>query len=251
MSNKEGAIMEPHNFPHDREGRIPIFAVAGDRARDAGRRLAALLTDAGYRVGRASRDGIFLAGLKLHLEDVTAGERARAVLDNSFVEAAILECDGHEPFREGFGCDRIDVALLTGADSDDSVEEWNAMLPLLGSEGRAVLNADDPSSCGSALPIQDRLVWFARTGDNAYLSSHRAAGGTAVFLCADSLVVARGAEELRLPFGGRPVEREPREQLALLAALAGAMALNLCGDEKPSTPAPANAALEAALSTVS
>ncbi|MHB1423435.1 MAG: hypothetical protein ACYC3I_09635 [Gemmataceae bacterium] len=242
--------MEPHIFPHDRESRIPIFAVTGNRARDAGRCLAALLTDAGYRVGRASRDGIFLAGLKIHLEDATAGEKARAVLHNSFVEAAILEYDGRDTFGDGFGCDRIDVALLTGADSESSVEEWSAMLQVLEPDGRAVLNGDDSPLCSSDLPPADRLIWFARTGDNDYLSSHRAAGGTAVFLCADSLVVARGDEELRLPFGGRPVEREPREQLALLAALAGAMALNLCGDEKSRTPVQESAAVQTSLSIV-
>lgn len=257
-----GAAIVASLFPHGCDGRIPIVAVTGGRAPSAGQCLAGLLTDAGYRVGRASRDGVFLAGRKINLEDATAYEKARAVLRNPLVDVAVLEADAHDLMRDGFGCDRCDVMLVTDspeaedandparADAEEAGEAWTALLHALAPDGKAVLNAEDPPALDSALPSADRLIWFAEMGDNVRLSRHRDAGGAAVFLCGDSLAVARGVEEQRLPFGGRPVEREPREQLALLAALAGAMALNLCGDEKPATPAPVNAPLEPALSTV-
>jgi cyanophycin synthetase len=254
-----GAAIVASLFPYGCDGRIPIIAVTGGRAPAAGQCLAALLTDAGYRVGRACRDGVFLAGRKINLDDATASEKTRAVLRNPLVDVAVLEADALDLMREGFGCDRCDVVLVTDredtgdaprVDAEEASEAWTAVLHALAPDGKAVLNAEEPPSLASDLPCADRLIWFAETGDNARLSSHRAAGGPAVFLCGDSLVVARGALEQRLPFGGRPVEREPREQLALLAALAGAMSLNLCGDEKPTAPAPVNTTLEAALSTV-
>jgi hypothetical protein len=229
--NGDAAIMELNIFRLDNASRIPIVAVTGHRMRDAARCLAALLTDAGYRVGRASRDAVFLAGRKINAKDATVCD---------FVDSVILECDSLDLLDEAIRCD---VVLLTGG------TEF-AVLPALASDGKVVLNADDPPSLCSALPSADRLIWFAQTGDSEHLFNHRADGGAAVFLCGDSLVVARGDAEHRLPFGGRPVEREPREQLALLAALAGAMALNLCGDDSPSTPLQESETLEAVLSTV-
>jgi cyanophycin synthetase len=260
-----GSTIVASLFPPGSDGRIPVLAVIGSRARTAGRCLAALLTDAGHRVGRASRDGVFIAGRKINLAGATDYEKARAVLHNVLVDVAVLECDARDLLRQGFACDRCDVALMTDpieledsaavdADAEGSDEEaasvWITLLHALASDGKVVLNADDPPGECSLLPSADRLIWFAGAGDNARLSSHRAAGGTAVFLSADSLVVARGVEEQRLAFGGRPVERDPREQIALLAALAGAMSLNQCGDEKPISSAPLTAPMAAALSAV-
>lgn len=236
-------------FPPAGVGCIPLIAVVGGRARDAGRCLAALLRDAGYRVGRSSRDGVFLAGRKINLKNATAYDKACIVLRSNVVDIAVLEFDARDPLPEEFGCD---VVLLTGETEADGRSDIT-VIPAQDPQGTFVLNADDPSSETLAhlpsLPL-DRFIWFARSGANALLSRHRASGGISVFLQADSLVVARGAEEQRLPFGGRPVQRDAREQLALLAALAGAMALNLCGDEKPRTPAPRNAALEATLAVL-
>jgi hypothetical protein len=253
-----GAAIVASLFPYGCDGRIPIVAVTGGRAPAASQCLAALLTDAGYRVGRASRDGVFLAGRRINLEGATAYEKARAVLRNPVVDVAVIESDAHDLTREGFGCDRCDVVLVTespeaddGAETNDAENSWTALLHALAPDGKAVLNVEDPPVFDPALLSADRLIWFAETGNNARLSSHRAGGGTAVFLCGDSLVIARGVEEQRLPFGGRPVQRERREQLALLAALAGAMSLNLCGDEKPCKPAaPFDPTLETALATV-
>lgn len=256
-----GAAIVASLFSPGDNGRIPVIAVVGSRAREAGRCLAGLLTDAGYRVGRSSDEGVFLAGRKINLHGATAFEKSRAVLRNNRVDVALLECDAYDLLREGFGCDRCNVVLATDLpeieDNDDSVclddaveESWLAVLHALASDGKVVLNADDPAAFPTVPPSTDRLLWFARHGDNARLRTHRAAGGTAVFLNADSLVVARGVEEQRLPFGGRPVERDPGEQLALLAALAGAMALNQCGDEEAHAPARRSALLTPALSSV-
>lgn len=261
-----GASIIASLFPPGSDGRIPVLAVFGSRAHTAGRCLSALLTDAGHRVGRAGRDGIFIGGRKISLEGATAYEKARAVLRNSLVDVAVLECEAHDLLREGFACDRCDVVLVTDpaeveagsdparSDAEGSIEEasgaWVALLHALAPDGKVVLNADDSPAASPSLPPSDRLLWFAQDGDNVHVTNHRAAGGTAVFLSADSLVVARGVEEQRLAFGGRPVERDAREQPALLAALAGAMSLNQCGDEKPRSPAPLAAPVEATLSTV-
>lgn len=248
-------------FPPGDDGRIPIVAVTGSRARAAGRTLAGLLTDSGYRVGRIGYDGVFLAGRKINLNGMTAREKTRALLRNHRIDVAVLEYEAADLCREGFGCDRCDVVLVTDPpewtdrdedlDDEEISEAWLALVSALATNGKVVLNADEPPALADVLQLStNRLLWISRCGDNARISTHRAADGTAVFLSADSLVVARGVEEQRLAFGGRPVERDPREQLALLTALAGAMALNQCGDEERLAPAPVNATREATLSAV-
>lgn len=232
-----GAAIVASLFPPGENGRIPVIAIVGSRARETGRCLAGLLTDAGYCVGRSSDEGVFLAGRKINLPDATAHEKIRTVLRNNRVDVAVLECDAFDLVREGLGCDRCQVVLATdapeGEDLAENVEEgWFALFHALASDGKLVLNADDPPLFPAAAPSETSIVWFARHGDNARLSAHRAAGGTAVFLHGDSLAIARGVEEQRLPFGGRPTERDANEQLALLTALAAAMALNPCGDEE-------------------
>ncbi|HEY7152834.1 MAG TPA: hypothetical protein VH575_02645, partial [Gemmataceae bacterium] len=99
-------------FPPGSDGRIPIFAVTGGRARAAARCLAALLTDRGFRVGRTNGDGVFVAGRKIVLEGAPAHEKARVLLRNSVVDAIVLEVSARELLREGLGCDRCDVALV-------------------------------------------------------------------------------------------------------------------------------------------
>lgn len=254
-------------FPPGNDGRIPIFAVTGGRARAAGRCLAALLTERGFRVGRASREGLCIAGRKIALEGTTTAEKTRALLRNTLIDAAILEVSARDLLREGLGCDRCDVALVTGslepadrdapacADADASAGELSeaplAVLRALGLGGKAVLNADAPASLVAALPPVERVIWFSESDRHARLLDHRAVGGTAFFLCKDSLVLARGTEEQRLAFGGHPIEKEPGEQLGLLAAMAGATVLNLCGDEGQTAIAPPiSPKLEPSLSAV-
>jgi hypothetical protein len=233
--------------------RARTVVVAGSRAHTAGHCLAVLLSESGQRVGRASSDGIFFAGRKANRENATAYDKAQAVLRNDLVEVAILEVSADDLQREGLGCDHCDVVLLTdppGRTESEAEDACAALVHSLASHGKVVLNADDPPPLGERAYEADRLIWFASDEDNERVAEHRLAGGTAVFLCADSLVIANGANEQRLPFGGRAVEREPRDQLALLAALAGAMSMNQCGDEKPVDPSPSRARREMMLSAL-
>ncbi len=71
--------------------RAMTVVVAGSRAQAAGHCLAVLLSESGRRVGRASLDGIFIAGRRTNQENATAYDKAQAVLRNDLVEVAILE----------------------------------------------------------------------------------------------------------------------------------------------------------------
>lgn len=254
-------------FPPGQDGRIPIFAVTGGQARAAGRCLAGLLTERGFQVGRVSRCGLCIAGRKIALEGMTITEKIQALLRNALVDAVILEMSGRDLLREGLGCDRCDVVLVTGGpepadrdtpscseedlSADELAEAPLALLRALGPGGRAILHTDAPALPTAVLPPVERVIWVAANEENPHLVEHRTAGGTAVFLNKDTLVLARASEAQHVAFGGHPIEKEPGEQLGLLAAMAGATVLNLCGDaEQTKLPPVPVSILEPSLSAV-
>jgi cyanophycin synthetase len=213
-------------FPPGSDGRVPVVGVTGGAARTAaGRHLAGLLARAGLRVGRASAEGVFVAGRRLLIGGATAREQARAVLQNYLVDVAVLEASAGDLLVEGFGCDRCDVAVVTdppaagdGEESDEPAAAQAAVLRALAPGGTAVLAAE--GSPPALAP--DRVVRFAPG-----VPSARMAGGTAVFLSGDAAVLARGDDETAFPLPG-PADRGDR--LGLLAAVAAAAALNLGAD---------------------
>jgi cyanophycin synthetase len=223
-------------FPPGSDGRIPVVAVAGARAHAAaGRHLAGLLARRGRHVGRASAEGVFVGDRRIPMPGTTARERARAVLRNNLVEAAVLEATPRDLLHDGLGCDRCDVAVVTdlpaAADGAELAEACGAVLRALAMTGTAVLDADNPPPLASLLPPATRIVWFSRECRNPRVFAHRAAGGTAVWLGTDAVVLAHGAEEKRLGSSVSLRDMGPPEQLGLLAALAAGMALDPTGED--------------------
>jgi cyanophycin synthetase len=232
-------------FPPGGDGRIPVVALTGGRAlAAAGRHLAGLLVGRGFRVGRASEDSVFIAGREISRSRAGARDRARAVLQNDLVDAAVLEAPAADLLREGLGCDRCDVAVITdppaaaevaSGDAGNSAEELGeacgAVLQALAAGGKAVLNADDPPAAVRTSLPSARVIWFSQDGRNPRIRDHRAAGGTAVFARGDALVLAHGAGEERMAARGRLDGMEPSERLGLLAAVAAGTALGLSNKE--------------------
>jgi cyanophycin synthetase len=221
-------------FPPGGDGRVPVVGVTGGAARAAaGRHLLGLLTRTGLRVGRASAEGVFVAGRRLLIGRATAREQARAVLQNHLVDVAVLEAGAQDLLVEGFGCDRCDVAVVTDPPAvqegtDATAEELcaaqAAVLRALAPGGKAVLAAE-----GSAADLPpERVVWFTPGEPDARPAGHRAAGGTAVFLRGGAVVLARGAEETAFRLAG---PADPGDRLGLLAGVAAAAALNVRADD--------------------
>jgi len=76
----------------------------------------------------------------------------------------------------------------------------------------------------------ERIVWFSPDGESTRLREHCAAGGAAVFLRRESVVLSCRAEERAISLG-EGHQGGPDELVGLLAALAAAMALDL-GEEE-------------------
>jgi cyanophycin synthetase len=133
------------------------------------------------------------------------------VLDDSTVEAAVLETARGGIIRRGLGYDRADVAVVTnisadhlGCDGIDDLDDLTDVKALVAEEivrgGTVVLNADDPRSAGlaqrPAVRERDPVVrLFSLSASSPVVVAHRMSGGIACLLRDGQLIEARGGEE--------------------------------------------------------
>jgi cyanophycin synthetase len=99
------------------------------------------------------------------------------------------------------------------------------------SEGTAVLNANDPRVAGLAPLCDGAVVLYASDAGAPALTAHQAAGGRAVLVRQDRVVLANGSSESFLPGLGRlTVWRATHVGVSLdvlLAAVAAGWALGI------------------------
>ena len=156
-----GAIVD-RLYPPGAPARIPIVSVTGTNGKTTTvRMIAHILGQAGLRVGMATTDGVYCGGQLIHEADASGPRSAEMVLDDSTVEAAVLETARGGIVRRGLGYDRADVAVVTnitadhlGCDGIDDLDDLTGVKALVAEEilrgGTLVLNADDPRSAGLA-----------------------------------------------------------------------------------------------------
>jgi hypothetical protein len=104
-------------FPEGTDGRIPIVAVAGSHRAGAVASLIARMIGDG--VGVADREGIRIASEIITTDDATGPEAARALLEDTRVDAAVIEVSWRGIVRGGLGYEWSDIAVLTDVAADD------------------------------------------------------------------------------------------------------------------------------------
>jgi cyanophycin synthetase len=221
-----GAIVD-RLYPPGAPSRIPIVSVTGTNGKTTTVRMVShILGQAGLRVGMATTDGVFCGGQLIHAADASGPRSAEMVLDDSTVEAAVLETARGGIIRRGLGYDRADVAVITnitadhlGTDGIDDLDDLSDVKALVAEEilrgGTVVLNADDPRSAGLAQrpAVRERnpvVRYFSLCADSPVIVAHRMSGGIACLLRDGQLTEARGgketvllhADELPGSFGG-------------------------------------------------
>jgi cyanophycin synthetase len=222
-----GAIVD-RLYPPGAKSRIPILAVTGTNGKTTTvRMIAHVLRQAGYRTGMSCTDGVYL-GERCVLEADASGPRsAEMVLDDTSVEAAVLETARGGILRRGLGYDQADVAVITnisadhlGDDGVEDLEELVSVKALVAEElrpgGSVVLNADDPVTAaiatrGRVLRNSPVIRYFSVTPGCAPLERHKRAGGICYEVSAGRLTETEGGRrrvivelaELPGAFGGR------------------------------------------------
>ena len=197
-------------------GRIPVVGVAGSRDAAVLARLVAWLLGLGGRyTGLACRDGLFLDRRRVDARDSAHWEAGHRLLVNRATEAVVIENGADTILRDGLAYDRCHVGIVTdlgGAEalgefditeSDQLVRVMRTQVDVVLAEGTAVLNAGDPRVAALAPLCDGAVVLYAADAHAPALVAHQGAGGRAVLVRQDRVVLANGSSESFLPGLGR------------------------------------------------
>ncbi|KUF42284.1 cyanophycin synthetase [Comamonas kerstersii] len=241
------AIVE-HLFPSedgDSEGlaaRIPVVGIAGTRHNAFIARLVGwLLQLSGKRTGVASSEGTFLEGRLTQKGDNTNWHAAHRLLVNRLAEAAVIQTSARSILEEGLAYDRCQVGVVTDMDgyealANHDIHEAEQMTRVLRTQidvvltrGAGVLNADDAQTADLARLCDGQVLFYSLDASNATVAAHREAGGRAVLLKGEEVVLVQNSTErvLGTLTALRPVNGFEPDHAALLAAVATAWALDI------------------------
>ncbi len=208
ISRPVGEAIISSMFPDNDDGRIPIAAVTGTNGKTTTTRfIAHILRGKGLRVGMTCTDGIYVDSRRIDTGDCSGPKSARCILMNPAVEAAVFETARGGILREGLGFDRCDVAVVTnvgegdhlGLNEIDTVEQLakvkRCIVDVVPPDGASVLNANDPHCVAMEPYSAGKICYFALDGSNPVIVRHRHAGGQALFVRDNHIIVAEGSHE--------------------------------------------------------
>lgn len=243
-----GRVICEHLFPErdddERPGRIPVVGVAGSQGAAGVARLVAWLVGlSGRYTGLACGDGLFLDRRRVEAGDSAHWAAGHRLLVNRAVQAVVIENGAETILRDGLAYDRCQVGIVTdleGADalaefditgSDQMVKVLRTQVDVVLPEGAAVLHAADPRVAGLAPLCDGEVILYAIDPRATPLAAHREAGGRAVLVRQDRVVLATGTSESFLPGLGRLTAWHATHAGigldSLLAAIAAAWALGI------------------------
>jgi cyanophycin synthetase len=242
-----GAIIDSL-YPAGDPSRIPVVAVTGTNGKTTVvRMIGHILSQAGLAVGMSTTDGVYCRARLVYRADASGPRSAAMVLDDTGVEAAVLETARGGILRGGLGYDKADVAVITNIAPDhlgaDGVEDLSQLVDVKAlvaeeiADGAAiVLNADDPAVAAIADRPRVRghtpvIRYFSLRPDSEVTGRHQQAGGISCELRDGQLVEFEGAREWPLlavselpgAFGGAA----PHVVANALAAVAACRALGV------------------------
>jgi cyanophycin synthetase len=205
-----GAVIDSL-YPPGAPSRIPVITVTGTNGKTTTvRMIAHILRQAGLRVGMSSTDGVYSGGRLVYEADASGPRSAEMVLDDTSVEAAVLETARGGIIRRGLGYDKADVAVITniaadhlGTDGVDDLDQLIGVKALIAEEihdgASVVLNADDPAVAAIADRPRVRrhapVIRFFSLDGGEVIERHRQAGGITYQLRDGQIVEAEAARE--------------------------------------------------------
>ena len=132
-SRDVGEAIVDRLYPPGAQSRIPILAVTGTNGKTTTvRMIAHILRQAGLRTGMSCTDGVYLDERCVFEADASGPRSAEMVLDDTSVEAAVLETARGGIIRRGLGYDKADVAVITniGTDhlGDDGIDDLDELI---------------------------------------------------------------------------------------------------------------------------
>jgi cyanophycin synthetase len=227
-------------FPPGSRVSIPVISITGTNGKTTtARMLGHFFQQEGLNVGMTTTEGVYINKKCIYKGDSSGPDSARAVLQDSTVDIAVLETARGGILRGGLGYDRADVAVVTniapdhlGQNGIETLEDlfWvkSLVVEAVKKDGIVVLNADDPFAPRLAACSRCKVIFFSLHENNVLVSRHLGAGGCAVFVnrgfvffgCGEHAVRLIGLKSIRAGMGGRAAHNLENALAAAAAAYA-------------------------------
>ncbi len=199
-------------YPPGARSRIPIVTVTGTNGKTTTvRMIAHILDHAGLRTGMSCTEGVWIGGQCVLEADASGARSAELVLDDTSVEAAVLETARGGIVRRGLGYDKADVAVVTNIShdhlGDDSIDDLAELINVkalvaerIARGGSVVLNASDHAAAAiadrAAVRENEPVVrYFSAAPGCSVLERHKRAGGICYEVCDGQLVESENGRQ--------------------------------------------------------
>ena len=179
-------------FPSGAPARIPIAAITGTNGKTTTTRMVGhMLKLAGYTVGMATTDGVYIDGVLTLRGDMTGPFSSQLVLRDPTVDAAVLETARGGIVRSGLGWRRCNVGAVLNVASDhlglggiDSLDDLAAVKRIVVEVAQdfCVLNADDERVASMAGHSPGEPIFVTMETNNERVRRHVAQRGRAMAL---------------------------------------------------------------------
>ncbi len=225
------------------DGRIPLVGITGSQGTQRIARLVAwLLHLSGRHTGLACRDGMFLDQRCVDARDCANWEAGQRLLINGAVQAVVIENGADTILRTGLAYDKCQVGVVTDlagaallgefdiSDDDQMFKVMRSQVDVVLPTGAAVLHAGDARIVEMAELCDGEVIFYSADPKAPAIAAHCAAGGRALYVRQDQVILATGTTEAFLPGLGKLSawrKRRAIPQDALLAAVGAAWALGI------------------------
>jgi len=186
-------------YPHD-NFNIPLVAVTGTNGKTTVVRLIAHLAQkARHHVGFATTEGIYINEHLNYSGDCSGPASARAVLSDTLVDFAVLECARGGIVRSGLGFDHCDISVITNVSGDhlglgdiETLEDLARVKEVVARStkktGCAILNADDNLVYAMKDNLSCRIALFAMK-ETSRIREHYLKGGLTAYIEEEHIVI--------------------------------------------------------------
>jgi cyanophycin synthetase len=179
-------------FPRGTRYRIPIAAITGTNGKTTTTRMVGhILKLAGFKVGMATTDGVYIDGVLTVRGDMTGPWSSQIVLRDPSIDAAVLESARGGIVRSGLSWRKCSVGAVLNVAADhlglggiDNLEDLARVKQIIAevSEDYCVLNADDPRVARMAEHSPAEPIYVTLDRNNELVRQHIRKKGRAVAL---------------------------------------------------------------------
>ncbi len=180
-------------YPPGSPSTIPMACITGTNGKTTtSRMLAHIMKLAGYTVGLASTDGVYIDGALSVDGDMTGPMATQMILRDPTVDAAVLETARGGLLRRGMGISQCDVAACLNVSADhlglrgiDTLEQLAEVkrIPIEIARNTVVLNADDVNCLKMADYAEaEHVCYITMNPAHELVKQHIQSGGRAVVL---------------------------------------------------------------------